>query len=255
MRIGFDGRAFSLEEIHRFRNLPIETPSAPMECGQLWHDMQIGIGKALSQHQIDSIGVCTWGVDFALLDRAGDLIDNPYHYRDPRSVPMMDWVYDRVPARTVYERTGIQLMSINTLFQLASLKAGEQPRPRTRRDAADHSVAVLLLALRREGRPVHPHDHYPDVQPAPEWVGYANAGRARHSASLPAGNCAAGDAPRRLFPRRPGDRHRLARHRQHHRRRPDRDRGFRLSEQRQVKLNRAGDARAGHGRMRHSTRA
>ncbi len=139
MRIGFDGRAFSLEEIHRFRNLPIETPEAlQWNAVQLWHDVQIGIGKALHDHQIDSIGVCTWGVDFALLDRAGNLIDNPYHYRDQRSVPMMDWVYDRVPARTVYERTGIQLMSINTLFQLASLKAANSP---------DLELAETLLTI------------------------------------------------------------------------------------------------------------
>ncbi len=124
MRVSFDGRSFSLDEIHRFQNIPIETPGTlHWNAVRLWHDIQTGIGKALHDHEIASIGICTWGVDFALLDRAGHLIDNPFHYRDPRSVPMMDWVFERVPARTIFERTGIQHMSINTLFQLASLKA------------------------------------------------------------------------------------------------------------------------------------
>ena len=139
MRIGFDGRAFSLEEIHRFRNSPIETPETlQWNAVQFWHEVQIGIGKALNDNPVASIGLCTWGVDFALLDRSGTLIDNPYHYRDRRAAPMMDWVFERVPARTVFERTGIQLMSINTLFQLASLKATNSP---------DLQLAETLLTI------------------------------------------------------------------------------------------------------------
>lgn len=139
MRVSFDGWSFSLEEIYRFQNVPIETPgSLQWNAVRLWHDIQIGIGKALNEHEIASIGICTWGVDFALLDRAGSLIDNPFHYRDRRSGPMMEWVYERVPARTLFERTGIQLMSINTLFQLASLKA---------HNSLDLELADTLLTL------------------------------------------------------------------------------------------------------------
>lgn len=128
MRVGFDGERFSLEEMHRFRNLPIETPDTLYwNAPRLWYDIQTGIHQGLRQGQIASMGVTSWGVDFALLDARGHLIDNPVHYRDGRTNGMVEWVFDRVPARLVFERTGIQLMSINTLFQLASLKRADSP--------------------------------------------------------------------------------------------------------------------------------
>jgi rhamnulokinase len=124
MRISFDGKTFALEEVHRFRNLPVETPdNLHWNVIRLWHEIVTGIEKARREHTIASIGLDAWGVDFALLDGRGNLIDNPIHYRDRRTNTMTDWVFQRVPARTIFERTGIQLMSINTLFQLASLKA------------------------------------------------------------------------------------------------------------------------------------
>lgn len=139
MRVGFDGRAFSLEEIHRFRNVPIDTPDTLYwNVLDLWHHLQIGIDKALNTCEIASLGVCSWGVDFALLDKAGSLINNPVHYRDRRTNTMLDWVFERVPGRTIFERTGIQLMSINTLFQLASLKAA---------NSVDLALADTLLTL------------------------------------------------------------------------------------------------------------
>lgn len=129
MRVGFDGKAFSLEEMNRFANTPIKTDhTLYWNAPRLWYDIQVGLHKALSQHDISSIGVDTWGVDFALLDANGHLIDNPVHYRDKRTTTITDWVYERVPARTVFERTGIQYMHINTLFQLASLKRAQSPQ-------------------------------------------------------------------------------------------------------------------------------
>ena len=60
----------------------------------------------------------TWGVDFALLDQAGDLLQNPVHYRDQRTDGMPELVFSIVPPDEIYEKTGIQFMQINTLFQV-----------------------------------------------------------------------------------------------------------------------------------------
>jgi rhamnulokinase len=67
---------------------------------------------------MDSIGVDTWGVDYALLDQRGALIENPYHYRDSRTDGIMDEVFERVPREEIYNATGIQFLPFNTLYQL-----------------------------------------------------------------------------------------------------------------------------------------
>jgi rhamnulokinase len=72
------------------------------------------------------IGVDTWGVDFALLDRAGRLIANPITYRDPRTDGMIERVFAQVPRQAVFARTGIQVMPINTLYQLMSMAGDSQ---------------------------------------------------------------------------------------------------------------------------------
>lgn len=125
MQVGYDGHRLQLEEKHRF-------PTGGLTVGKtmywdilrLWQDITTGI-KAVSQAA--AVGVDTWGVDFALLDRDGHLLANPVHYRDPRTDGMMEWVFERVPRREVFERTGIQFMQLNTLYQLASLACNRSP--------------------------------------------------------------------------------------------------------------------------------
>lgn len=126
LRVGFDGAAFHFEEIHRFPNIPVEARGTlHWDVLRLWHEITIGIG--LAGKDIAGIGVDTWGVDFALLDRAGNLLSNPVHYRDSRTDGMYDWVFERVPRRAIFERTGIQFMIINTLYQIASMVASNHP--------------------------------------------------------------------------------------------------------------------------------
>jgi rhamnulokinase len=72
--------------------------------------------------------VDTWGVDFGLLDKQGSLIGNPVHYRDSRTVGMMERVFDIVPRSDVFTQTGIQFMEINTLYQLMSLVDSHSPQ-------------------------------------------------------------------------------------------------------------------------------
>ncbi|MAS33413.1 MAG: rhamnulokinase [Anaerolineaceae bacterium] len=126
VRVGFDGSQFSLEEIHRFPNTPVQARGTlHWDVLRLWHEITTGIQAAGSDTA--GIGVDTWGVDFALLDRNGNLLSNPVHYRDSRTDGMFDWVFERVPRRTVFERTGIQFMVINSLYQLASMVKNNSP--------------------------------------------------------------------------------------------------------------------------------
>ncbi|MFN8451959.1 MAG: FGGY family carbohydrate kinase [Anaerolineae bacterium] len=121
-RVAFDGSALNLEEIHRFPNLPVQAHGTlQWDVLRLWSEITAGIEKASAG--ASGIGVDAWGVDFALLDRDGRLVGNPVHYRDRRTDGMFEWVFARVPRREVFERTGIQFMIINTLFQLASMTA------------------------------------------------------------------------------------------------------------------------------------
>lgn len=126
IRVGFDGSQFHFEEIHRFPNIPVQVQGTlHWDVLRLWHEITTGIHTAGTN--VAGIGLDTWGVDFALLDRNGQLLANPVHYRDGRTDGMMEWVFDRVPRRTVFERTGIQFMVINTLYQLASLVRYNSP--------------------------------------------------------------------------------------------------------------------------------
>jgi len=62
--------------------------------------------------------VDAWGVDYALLGERGELLQNPYHYRDRRTEGVMDDVFRKVAKDQIYRATGIQFMPINTLYQL-----------------------------------------------------------------------------------------------------------------------------------------
>lgn len=119
MDVAYDGHSLQLQEIHRFPNIPIQTPhKLYWDVLRLWHEITLGIAKA---DQAASIGVDSWGVDYALLDADGELLANPVHYRDPRTDGSMDWTFERMPRREIFERTGIQFMPLNGLFQLASV--------------------------------------------------------------------------------------------------------------------------------------
>jgi sugar (pentulose or hexulose) kinase len=126
MEVSFDGQRFEATEAHRFPNIPVEARGTlywDVLC--LWREIQQGL-EAVSPGAL-SVGVDTWGVDFALLDRAGKLVANPVHYRDSRTDGMDEWVFERVPHRVIFERTGIQFMILNTLYQLASLVRHDSP--------------------------------------------------------------------------------------------------------------------------------
>src|SRR5690606_23755870 len=69
---------------------------------------------------VDGIAVDAWGCDYALLDRDGELLGNPFHYRDHRTDGVMERVLEEIPAEEIYAATGVQFMPFNTLFQLVA---------------------------------------------------------------------------------------------------------------------------------------
>lgn len=127
MAVQFDGAGLNLEELHRFPNRAVSVRDRlHWDILRLWDDIQIGIAKGKAYHPA-SMGVDTWAVDFALLDVQGTLLGNPVHYRDPRTNGMMEQAFTRISRADIYERTGIQFMPINTLYQLMSMVAQQSP--------------------------------------------------------------------------------------------------------------------------------
>lgn len=125
MQVGFDGENLSIETLHRFPNDPVTiNGTLQWDVLRLWHEIQNGLAKRSAGAV--SVGVDTWGVDFGLLDKQGNLLANPVHYRDSRTDGMMDAVFERVPRREVFERTGIQFMALNTLYQLAAMAQNQR---------------------------------------------------------------------------------------------------------------------------------
>ncbi|HZP16871.1 MAG TPA: rhamnulokinase family protein [Terriglobales bacterium] len=108
----------TIEELHRFPNEPVEYAGGlHWDAPRLWFEMRKTLAQ-LADRPLAGIGVDTWGVDYALLGEHGELIENPYHYRDGRTQGVMELVFQRVSKEEIYARTGIQFMPINTLYQL-----------------------------------------------------------------------------------------------------------------------------------------
>jgi rhamnulokinase len=106
-----------VSEICRFPNEPVQyRGELHWDILRLWHEMK----KALESSSLlkpQSIGIDTWGVDYALLGERGRLIENPYHYRDMRTEGIMNAVFARAPREKIYSITGIQFLPFNTLYQ------------------------------------------------------------------------------------------------------------------------------------------
>jgi rhamnulokinase len=120
----FDGQKIILSDVHRFPNQPVLLPDGlHWNVLGLWAEIKRGLSLAGSQtgNQLASLGLDTWGVDFGLLDRQGNLIGNPYHYRDGRTDGMVEESFKILPREEIYAQTGIQFMQLNSLFQLFAM--------------------------------------------------------------------------------------------------------------------------------------
>lgn len=116
----FDGQRLSLEEVHRFPNRPVTLRGHRFwNILGLWDETLTGLRKARqAAGSFESIGVDTWAIDYGLVDAHGFLLSQPFQYRDQRTAGVMEQVFARVPREVLYQRTGIQFLPINTLFQL-----------------------------------------------------------------------------------------------------------------------------------------
>lgn len=104
--------------IHRFPNEPVEYGSSlHWDVPRLWLEMRRAL-KCMGETNLAAIGVDAWGVDYALIGEGGELLENPYHYRDRRTQGVMEQVFHKVPKDEIYAETGIQFMPINTIYQL-----------------------------------------------------------------------------------------------------------------------------------------
>ena len=120
----------SLTEVRRFANIPVRLPDGlHWDVLRIWSEIKSGISAAVSRNGklLDSIGLDTWGVDFALLDQKGDMLANPFHYRDNRTDGMYTEAFQRMPRERIYENTGIQFMEVNTLYQLLAMVVNKSP--------------------------------------------------------------------------------------------------------------------------------
>jgi len=110
------------EEVHRFPNEPVEYgDSLHWDVPRLWFEVREALTR-VEHIPLAGIGVDAWGVDYALLGNSGELLQNPYHYRDRRTEGAMEQVFRIVPKEEIYRATGIQFMPINTLYQLFAAK-------------------------------------------------------------------------------------------------------------------------------------
>ncbi len=113
-----------LQEIHRFPNEPLQVnDSFQWDVRRLWAEMKHGLAFAVKEagDALVSLGVDTWGVDFSLLDATDSLLGNPFHYRDRRTEGMVEAACRILPRSEIYNQTGVQIMPINSLYQLLSM--------------------------------------------------------------------------------------------------------------------------------------
>ena len=119
----FDGHKIKMRELTRFSN-----PMIPVgghlywDLPGLYNEVLLGLKKAADEGiAVDSIGIDTWGCDFAFFGKDGQLLGLPHCYRDRHTEEAQEKFFEKMPAAEVYSRTGIQFMDFNSLFQLDTL--------------------------------------------------------------------------------------------------------------------------------------
>lgn len=136
----FDGTRVEMKEMTRFAN-----PMIPLgghlywDIAGLYNEVLRGLKTAADQGiEITSIGIDTWGCDFAFFGSDGQLLGMPHCYRDQHTVGAQEKFFEKMPASEVYRRTGIQFMDFNSLFQLDTIR-------RNGGQALEHAEKVLFI--------------------------------------------------------------------------------------------------------------
>ena len=118
----FDGNKLTLRENHRFSNDPVFVNGRfTWDILRIFFEIKNSITKTvIDGDNVTSMGIDTWGVDYAFIDKNGRMMANPTHYRDTRTVNITDYVKQFVSPEEIYNVTGIQAIDFNTLNQLAA---------------------------------------------------------------------------------------------------------------------------------------
>jgi len=118
-----DGR-LTVAEVHRFENIPVRAAGRlHWDILRLLHEVKLGIRAARrTSGELGSIGVDSWAVDFGLIGRHGELLGNPYHYRDEGHAGAMEEVTALLGRDRIFAWTGIQFLPFNTVYQLYALR-------------------------------------------------------------------------------------------------------------------------------------
>src|SRR3989440_5736167 len=113
-----------LEEVRRFQYPPSRRDGhLRWNLSEIYGEIKRGLCEAGDRARelgrtIQSIGVDSWGVDYGLIDREGELLEDPVCYRDERTQGVMEQVFERVSREEIFNHTGVQFLLFNTLFQL-----------------------------------------------------------------------------------------------------------------------------------------
>jgi rhamnulokinase len=134
----FTGRGFDLDVVHRFANVPVERAGhLRWDVQRLFDEVLAGLEWLAERYpNVVSIGIDSWGVDYGLLDRGGELLADPVSYRAPRTAKAVERVHAALPPDALYRINGVQHLPFNTVYQLAT----DRTRPQW-----DEVAHVVLL--------------------------------------------------------------------------------------------------------------
>ena len=118
-----DGK-ISMEEIHRFPDPIIEMQGHfYWDFPAIYKSVIDGLSKVAARNiEVSAIGIDTWGVDFVCFGKDGGMLRLPYCYRDPHTVGAPEEFFKRMSRKTLYDKTGIQIMNFNSVFQLDTMR-------------------------------------------------------------------------------------------------------------------------------------
>ncbi len=136
----YNGETVTMKEVTRFAN-----PMIPLgghlywDIANLYNEILKGLKTVADEGiAVNSIGIDTWGCDFAFFGKDGQLLGMPHCYRDQHTKGAQEKFFAKMPADEVYRRTGIQFMDFNSLFQLDTIK-------RNSCQALEHADKILFI--------------------------------------------------------------------------------------------------------------
>lgn len=116
------GKKLEITEIHRFKNGFTKSDGHDRwNVNHLIEEILLGLEK-VKTYGVDTctIGIDTWAVDYVLLDENDELLDDPVAYRDARTQGVMENAFEKISKSKIYQKTGIQFLNFNTLYQLCA---------------------------------------------------------------------------------------------------------------------------------------